>query len=205
MPSSLTKVGVWNLAIDIIRDTALQTTSDPAPTARWLDRNWAQTVETTLRAYPWNFAKQLVSLSADATGPEHSWTYSYKPPAGWLRILPITRYGERFGATVPFEIVGDRIYTNEPAPLRVRLIMDKSSNPGSWDPLFTEIVRCKLALGMANKFTSKARYVSLAEKMLDKATAQAEMIDAFEGTPEPVEQFEILRVRGSTSTNTGWR
>lgn len=39
MPSSLTKLQVWNLAIDVIRDTALQSTTDNAATARWLERN----------------------------------------------------------------------------------------------------------------------------------------------------------------------
>lgn len=196
MPSSLTKLQVWNLAIDVIRDTALQSTTDNAATARWLERNWQHTVETSLRAYPWGFAKSLRRLSAAADTPEFGWSYYYDLPAGWLRVLPITRYGERFGAPVPYEMVENRIATNEPAPLYVRLIMDKSANPGVWDSLFVEMVRAKLALGMANKFTAKNKYIELASQLLRAATDQAELIDAYESTAEPVETYDIIRARG---------
>lgn len=196
MPSSLTKLQIWNLAIDVIRDTALQSTTDSAATARWLERNWAHTVETSLRAYPWGFAKELHKLSADAAAPAFGWSYYYSLPAGWLRVLPITRYGERFGVPVPHELIGNKVATNEPAPLYVRLIMDKSANPGAWDSLFVDMVRAKLALGMANKFTSKNKYIELASQLLAAANEQAERIDAYEGSPEPVETFDIIRARG---------
>jgi hypothetical protein len=206
MPSGMTKLDVYNLAVDLIRDTALQSVQQAAPTARWLNRNFKHAVMTTLRAYPWNFAKQIVSLPADDEAPEAMWQNAFTPPAGWVRILPITSGGYRYGAPVPFEVVGGRIYTDASAPLKVRLIMDKSANPGVWDPLFVELVRCKLALGMANKFPGKSKYIELASQLLRSATDQAELIDAFEGTPEPVEQFDILRVRGADEyPSRGWR
>lgn len=206
MPSGMTKLDVYNLAVDLIRDTALQSTQQAAPTARWLNRNFNHAVRTTLRAYPWNFAKKLVSLSAEAVGPEHTWTYRYKPPAGWMRVLRITQGGYRFGYIVPHAVIDGYINTDEPPPLKVELIMDKTANPGEWDDLFVEIVRCKLALGMANKFPGKAKYVELASQLLRAATEQAETIDAFEGTPEPVEQFDVLRARGiSALTTRSWR
>lgn len=197
MPSSNTKLTVWNLAIDIIRDTALQTTSDNSATARWLDRNWQHTVETTMRAYPWNFAKEMRLIPADGARPAFKWRYAYSPPAGWLRVLPITEGGRRNGRPVPHEIVGQQIMTDYPAPLPVTLIMDRSSNPGLWDSLFVEMVRCKLALGLANKFTAKSKFLELASQMLAAATAQAEQIDAYEGTGEPIEQHDIERARGA--------
>lgn len=204
MPSSLTKLQVWNLAIDVIRDTALQSLTDNAATARWLERNWPHAVETSLRAYPWGFATSMHKLSADADKPPFGWSYYYTPPAGWLRVLPITRYGERFGVPVPHEIIENRIATNEAAPLCVRLVMDKSSNPGVWDSLFVEMVRAKLALGMANKFTSKNKYIELASQLLRAATDQAEQIDAYEGSGQPVEAFDIIRSRGQGVETLSW-
>ncbi len=199
MPSSMTKLQVWNLAIDVIKDTALQTTGDAAPTARWLDRNWQHTVETTLRSYPWNFAKEMHMLPAEAVAPAFKWSYFYQPPAGWLRALPMTYNGHRFGELIPHEVIGELIASNYGPPLPVIFIMDKSSNPGLWDSLFVEMVRCKLALGMANKFTSKNRYIEVASQLLAAATAQAEQIDAFEGSPEPVETFDIIRARSTSA------
>lgn len=197
MSSALTKLEVWNLAIDIIKDTALQSADlGNAATARWLERNWAHTVRTTLRAYPWNFAKALYQLSEDATPPEHTWSKRYQLPPNTVRVLPFRRGGSRVGRPVPHEVIGNYIYTNESGPLKLVLIMDKSENVASWDPLFTEVVRCKLALGMANKFTSKTKFIELASQLLNSAQIQAEQIETFEGSAEPVEQMDILRARG---------
>ena len=65
MPAGMTKLEVYNLAIDIIKDTALQSTDQSGATARWLNRNYRQTVLRCLRQYPWNFAKEQVSLRID--------------------------------------------------------------------------------------------------------------------------------------------
>lgn len=197
MPAGVTKLEVFNLAIDIVKDTALQSSDQNAPTARFLNRNFAPTVRRLLRKYPWNFAKKLVSLSAETEAPDHRWEYSYKPTPGWIRVLPIRRYGNLHGAPVLFEVVGGRIFTNEPPPLKVTLIMDKTANPGEWDQLFVDMVAASLALAMANKFTSKNKFIELSSQMLRAAQEDAERIDAFEGSPEPTEAFDILRARGS--------
>lgn len=203
MPSTMTKLEVWNLAIDVIKDTALRTTDETAATARWLERNWGHTTRSALRKYPWNFAKRYVSLPVETEAPPFGWTKAYKPPPGWLRVLPPRRGGSRYGKLIPHEIVGPLIYTNESAPLKVVLIMDKTDSPAEWDDLFVEIVRCQLALGMANKFTGKNKFIELASQMLATAQTQAESIDTFEGSAEPIEQFDILEARGGSSYGTG--
>ncbi len=190
-----TKVEVFNLAIDIVKDTALQTPDDPRPTARWHDRNYAHTVRSVLRTYIWNFAKEYVSIPEEATAPPHTWSHAYAKPTGFIRLLPPRLYGNRYGSPVPHEVVGDLIYTNATAPFRATIIKDQQ-DPATWDPLFTEIVRCQLALGMANKFTNKNKFIELASQMLSRAIEKAEEIETLEGSPEPVEQFDILRVRG---------
>lgn len=190
-----TKVEVYNLAIDIIKDTALQSVDDPAATARWLNRNYDHTVASVLRTYVWNFAKKFVALPAETERPPFKWRYAYKKPGEAIRVLPPTSYGARRGRPIPHEIVGEFIYTDHAAPLRCTLIVNVT-DPSKWDPLFTEIVRCQLALGMANKFTSKNKFIELASQMLTSATERAEMIDTLEGSAEEVEDFDILRVRG---------
>jgi hypothetical protein len=205
MPTSQTKLTVWNLALDIVRETALQSPTQDAPTARWLERNYSHAVETTLRSYVWGFAKEKVALPADATAPAFGWSYRYKLPPGTIRVLPIRENGARLGRPVAYEIVGDYIETNHGAPLNITVIKDVSANPGRWDALFVEIVRCKLALGMANKFTGKAQFVDRAQRMLVEAQERAEQIEAFESPAEPTEEFDILRVRGEGYDGGGWR
>lgn len=190
-----TKVEVYNLAIDIIKDTALQTETDNTATARWLTRNFEQTVQSTLRAYTWNFAKEFMSLSAETTPPAFKWRYSYKKNRRVMRVIPPTYDGSKRGRPIQHEVVGEFIYTDQAPPFRFIAIVDVQ-DPSKWDPLFTEMVRCKLALGMANKFTSKNKFIELASQMLAAAKEEAELIDTLEGSAEEPEQFDILRVRG---------
>lgn len=205
MPSGLTKTEVFNLALDLVKEKPILNADDPSSTARFLSRNFEHTARTALRSYPWNCAKELRSIPADEIEPPFKWGKAYTLPAGWLRVLPVTRNGGRYGEQVPHEIVKGKVYTNEGAPLNVILIMDVSNNPGLWDDLLVEYVRCSLALGMANKFTSKSKYIELASQMLGAAKEQAEMLDALEGTPEPAEAFDIIRVRGADEYAIGRR
>lgn len=194
MPTSLTKLGIWNLAIDVIKDTAIQTTQDDTAAAKWLARNYDMIVEANLRSYNWNFARAYHKLNAASATPPFRWSYAYKLPNGWLRLLPIEQYGRRGGAIVQHEVVGQYVYTDEPAPLYVRCIMNVT-NPGQWDSLFVRLVVADLALGMANKFTGKNKFIELASGLLREAREMAEAIDTFEGSAEPIEQHDVLRVR----------
>lgn len=195
MPTAQTKLEVCNLALDLIREApaaSLETASAPL---RWLLRNYDHTVDVTLRSYPWNFAKQRHLLSADAATPGFRWAYRYSFPNGALRILPVVRYRTDLSVIdIPHEIVGTFIETNEAAPLPVTVIR-RVENPGEWDPLFVEIVRTALAMGLSNKFTGKTRYLELARELNAMARAKAEEIDTFEGSAESIEQHDIIRAR----------
>lgn len=207
MASGMTRTQVCNLALDLIRSTPLidVNTSD-SPEARFLNRNFDHAARVIMRSYPWGFAKEFHELPADADAPPFKWTASYTMPAGVARVIPPTAYGERYGQPVPYEVVGNKLYTNHGAPFRVIFVMDRSSNPGAWDDLMTEVVRCTLGLGLANKFPSKIKFVELASQLLAQATSKAEEIDAYEGTPEPTENFDIIRLRGSVDgLITSWR
>lgn len=182
------------MALDVIREPAVQSLAAESPPLRLILRNYDHVVDMTLRSYVWNFAKEKFAISADGTDPAWGWNYRYRIPNDVLRVLPITENGERDGQLVAHEIVGNYIETNHAAPLRVKCIVRKP-NPGEWDELFLEIVRSSLAMMLANKFTNKARFFDLARQMVIDARAKAEEIDAFEGSAEPIEQFDILRVR----------
>lgn len=196
-----TKLEVCNLALDIIREPPAQSLTDTSAPLRWVLRNYDHTVDVALRSYKWNFAKRRAKLSRDGTDPEFEWAYRYKLPNDCLRILSVAEYGGRLDGRsrravldVPHEIVGNYIETDYAAPLAIKYIL-RITNPGEWDPLFVEIVRCSLAQGLANKFTSKNKFLELATGMLNRAVAKAEEIDTFEGSPEPTEQDDIIRAR----------
>lgn len=194
MPTRLTKLEVLNLALDVIREPAAQSLDTSSASMRFLQRNYDHVVDMLLQAYVWNFAKQRFVLNRDGTDPAWGWRHRYRIPANALRVLPLTEGGNRDGNILRHEIVGDYVETDAGAPLRVTCIM-RVDNPGEWSPLFAEMVRAQLALLMANKFTGKARFIDIANSLLQAARERAEMIDAIEGSADPIEQHDILRVR----------
>lgn len=194
MSTTLTKLGVWNLALDLIREAPLQSLTEPAAAARWLERNWAHTVDINLQKYNWDFARERFALNKDVTDPAFKWSHRYHLPNGTLRVLPFYPGGDETKQAVRHEVLGNYIETNEASPLYVSLIM-RRMEPGGWSPLFAEVVRLSLALGLAGKFPGKARYLAELNQRLREATDLAEEIETFQGSSEPVEQHDIIRVR----------
>lgn len=194
MPSLLTKSGIWNLALDTIREAPVQDQLTNSSPIKWLNRNYDHARDVLLRSYVWNFAVEFHELNRSVTASwTGGWDYAYELPPNWLRVLPFTYDGYRNERTVPHRIAGQYLYTN--ATLARVPIIVRVTEEGLFDPLFVEALAAKLALGMANKFTAKNKYIELAGNMLANAVAKAEEIDAFEGTAEPVEGYDILDVR----------
>lgn len=195
MPTAQTKLEVCNLALDVIREAPVASLDAVSAPLRMILRNYDHTVDVVLRSYVWNFAKLRHELSEDGTAPLFKWDHRYKMPLKTVRVLPLIEYAsDGTSRPIPHEIVGNYIETNYDPPLPVTVI-ERKENPGEWDPLFLEIVRCSLARIVANKFTNKNRYLELATALLTAAQNKAEEIDTLEGSPEPVEQHDIIRVR----------
>lgn len=195
MPTSATRVTVCNMALDIIVEAPIATLSDTTAYARWLNRNFTPTVEAALREQPWNFACDLFMLSADPGAPSFRWRYRYALPPGWLRVLPITEDGSRYGRQLPMEIKSNWLMTNRSGPCPVECVMNVQE-PGQWDSLFVGLIAARLALGMAHRFTGKGSFVDRANQLAQNALEAAEQANAFEGSIQPVDQYDIIRARG---------
>lgn len=195
MPTSHTVTSIYNMALDIVADNPVTSPADVGPLCRWLNRNYSHYVEVALRQNPWNFACEYFSLNSAADAPAYRWTYAYDLPNGWLRVLPLTEFGDRGGLPIAHEVKGNRLLTSQASPARVEIVMNVQ-DPGQWDPLFAAVVSARLAQGMAHRFTHKKSFVDVAKQLAAEAYEAAELVNAFEGSPEPTEQFDILRVRG---------
>lgn len=195
MPTSYTKLTLWNAALDHIGEYPLTSVSQESAYARWLSRRFEHVVQAALRANVWGFSCELHSLSAAVDTPEFRWDYQYDLPNGWLRVLPLTEDGARGGNLIPYEVKDNVLMTDEAAPLSVEVVMDRQ-DPAAWDPLFAEYIAAELGLGLARRFTKLASLVKDAQEAVSIAYAQAEQAGAFEGSAEPIEQHDIIRVRG---------
>lgn len=194
MPSELTQVEVWNLALDHIREKPLSTISDDRAEARWLTRNFGHIRDTTTRAYPWNFAKQLNELTEDATAPAYKWDYRYALPDDWLRVLPPTYLGGRGANPIPHEVLGGYILCNIPTTLYLETIQ-RVEDVTKWDSLAIDALALFLAYRMTFHFTHVRSLRADLYSEFTETLRVATEIDTLEGSAEPVEQHDVIDVR----------
>lgn len=195
---ALTKTDICNQTLDVLSQSATLNATDLAggatAEARWFNRNYDTTLQATLRADVWSFAKDLTTLTADATAPAFDWSYRFELPDSWLRLLPLTEGGILFGAPVPYERVARFIHTNLEGPIKVRGIQ-LIEDPNAWDVDFIEVFTSRMAMKYAMKLTGKVNYLQIAQNAFDMAYDTARMVGAIEDYPVPVEEHDILRVR----------
>jgi hypothetical protein len=193
--TALTRLSVQNMALDALRQAPLSYADDTgSPEGRYMARNYDVTRDMILRSHTWNFAVKRAALSADADKPEFGWEYQYTRPADTIRILPLTHDGEINGYEIPYVVEGDKILTDEEAPLWLRYV-SRVEEEGRWDPLFAQVLALTLAKGLAPSLTGKETTIQRISNDLNGVLAQARLSDALEGIPEPVIDDEIIRVR----------
>lgn len=195
MPTSHTRLSIYNLAMDIVVEDALASPSENSPYARWLNRNYEHYVEVALQAHTWSFSMEFATLNRDGGfGGTQRWSYRYLRPVGALRLIPPTYRNIRGGQPIQHEVRGAYVYTNLSEDFDTEWVMRKLE-PGEWDPLFAQVIAASLAEGMVHRFTRKTSFLDRAREMKREAIEAAEMVNAFEGDAQPVEQHDIIRVR----------
>lgn len=196
MPTSHTKETIYNLALDAIAEHPISNVTDEGVYVRWLNRNYAHYVEVALRQQPWNFAVEMHALLPEPSKPAYRWRNQYGLPPSWLRVLPPTVDGSRESQRVPHEVKGNKLFLNSSGAAPVEIVMNMQE-PGTWDPLFASLIAARLANGMALRFTGKAQYYEATRQAAIEAFDAAVEINTLEGSPQVIDEFDILRARNS--------
>ena len=195
MPTSHTKLSIYNLALDMVGEIAVASDTVDTAEVRWLNRNWVHYREVALRANLWNFSFELHSLSSDGSYTANArWLYRYAWPNNALRFLAPTEYGKRGYPPIPYEVIGDYIYCDWPQPLLVMFVMNES-DPGNWDPLFAHYLAMTLAEGMANRWVRKKSYLDGIKAMKAEAHETASSVGAIESGIEEPAVHDIITAR----------
>lgn len=154
MGSQQSKIQIWNMALDVLREQPLASDTDNSATARLLARNYEQQRDYLLERYLWKFALERASLPADGTPPSYGWKYRYLLPTDSLRFVPPTYDGSIEGQPIPFEEEGGYLLTNVGAPLKLRYIR-RTTNEGLFSNGFCECLSLRLAMRIAHWMTGK--------------------------------------------------
>ncbi len=194
MPSTASRIDIYNMALDLLEEAPATSTSDGKATTNWLNRNYATARDGELRKHPWNFAVARAELPKEASAPAFGWASQFVLPPGCLMVMPPNAGGAQNGAPIAYEIEGNRLLTNASAPLRLRYVQ-RVENEGEFDPLFVEVLAGKLAFKMAHWLTGKRSFTDRALQIYQEALAAARLADALESTFPNVYGDEVIDIR----------
>lgn len=184
MASGLSITKIFNMALDLLEEETVTDPTDDRPAANWLNRNYDITRDAVLRAHPWNFALERVSLAESATTPAFGWDHRYEVPADWVRVLPLTVNGELDAKRIPYRKEAAFILTNADPPLKAMGVR-RVTDPQGFDILFAEALAARLAMKMANWMTGKQSYAQRMAQIYEDIVDQARLVDSLEaGTPD---------------------
>jgi hypothetical protein len=166
-----------NAALAYLGDAAVSTISDEDSKPAVLCNQFAQSaIDEVLRMGRWNRAARRATLARDAEAPAFGFSYSYRLPDGWLRLLEIN--GENWeDSTQFFTIENDRLLTNEES-VELRYIL--SIPIGQCDALCQEAIALKLAAKIAVPLLGNQDMRAVMEALAEKALHRARHIDAVE-------------------------
>ena len=129
---------------------------------------------TLLRRALWNFAKRRTTLAAvaiPAGSEDWDFAYQYNLPNDFIRLIQVNDYSEPVGFNPgrlrddsPYQIEGNRILTNYPAPLKIRYIADVT-DPTKYDSIFVEAFASQIAFECCETVTeSNTKKAALAQE-----------------------------------------
>lgn len=181
MGSGITRIDIWNHALDLLREQPLAAVTDDDAVAQWLTRNYAQQRDYLLgNTYLWKFAVSRETLAADPTAPAWGWSTRYLIPTDALRIIPPTNNGAWDGTPIPFEQEDGYLLCDVTDGLRLRYIVRKTIE-GEFTNGFCEVLAARLAARAAHWMTGK------------QSMAQ-ELKQGYLGTLNEVKQVEAVQV-----------
>lgn len=202
-------IHICNLALGRIGQAPVSSIDSPTSSVEeFLAMQYPQTRQAALREYIFGFARRLaVLVSTDDIDPAFGYSAAYHKPAGYLRLLGLGDTSFKNGDVPPelYRLSEVYIFTDygDDDGLKIDFIYD-NDNVGQWDPLFKEVVVCRLAKSLAPKYALKPSLLAEIKDDLRTAERAAAAASGQESPPRVVQRSAILnaRRRGNGRDNT---
>lgn len=184
------KVAIFNSALGHLGLDPVTSPDENNKRARIMNSQYEISRVALLRAYVWNFAKERLTLAADATDPTFGFDKRFLLPSRILKFIGVYDESELgyqvnyTGARLPHKIEGRYVLCDETV-LRCFGVQD-IADPTQFDPLFTYSLTWMLARDTSLALTNEAdKFVKFDEQFRQSITA-ARTANAMEGTPEQI-------------------
>lgn len=198
------KVSIANRALTKLGEDRILLLSDDTKPARTLNSMFDDVRDAEIRRHRWKFAIQRAGLMALAESPAWGYAAQYPLPADYLGLVQV---GERYvrasdKSVAPWSVEGRSILTNLGAPLLIRY-MARVEDPTLYDPLFAEVLACKLAYEACETLTQSGTKLQAAEQAYKFALSEAVRQDAIENPPDELPQGSWLDARSTDGYGIG--
>jgi hypothetical protein len=130
------------------------------------------------------------ALAADATAPDFDWSYRFQLPGDCLRVWTVGKDDE----PSDYEIENGFILTD--AEICYLRYIQQLSDVTKYDALLTLAMTSGMAAVMAYPITKSQTQQEAMIKLHEFHLKQARTVDGMEGTGEPSQVAELVRVRG---------
>jgi hypothetical protein len=189
------KVSIANRALTKLGEDRVLLLTDDNKRARTINQMFDDVLDAELRRYRWTFAITRDSLPALADAPAWGYAYKYPLPSDYLALVQVNDIYVRAGnSSALWSVEAGHILTNIEAPLKVRYIQ-RVTNPGLFDPMFSEALACKLAMEACETLTqSETKFNRLAEQY-KVAVLDAQRQSSIENPPDELPQGSWLDAR----------
>ncbi len=183
----VTKLQLFNAALDELGHTNVSDTGEPIAAARVLASRYDRVLADCLSAGSWNFAMETVKLASD-TGvtPNFGFTEVFAKPTDWVRTIAVSE-DEYFTYPLTQYFDDSNFLSSDNTPIYLRYVSDDTGlglDLNRWTAAFTRFVELELAERCCARITESETKRDMIGKLRDKARRNALAQDAL-NEPQP--------------------
>lgn len=205
-------IDICNLALGKLGAAPIVSLLDNNPKAAILYRMYPLLRDKLQRVYRWSFTLAYAELPALADAPLFEYNYAYQLPSDCLRLnladvsignsimvgMPSASIGDwNFGRNQDYRIVGTKVYTNVPAPLRIQYAA-RVTDATQFDAAFVDTLACYVAWQLCEQLTGSAQKKNAAAQEYQFSLREARAVNAIELPPETIPDDTFMQARLSS-------
>jgi len=149
--------------------------------------------DSLLSGHPWSFATAQVQLAKLDESPRADFENAFSLPGDFLRVLSAGHGQSGRGRGVAYRIQERRLHANaETLMLTYVFRPDESAFPAFFD----QALICRLAAEFCLPLTENTARTEMLAKAAELEFARARTIDGQQQTPQAIDRFPLIDVRG---------
>lgn len=203
MSAPTSKVDICNMAMDHLSQAADITNIDNPETeeekkcARWYDA----VRRSTLRGFPFTFARARFQCSRDSVAPTFGYADAYNLPTDLVRLNFIGN-DDISNYKYAYAMEGRKLLLNNSGAASINIGYTKDETTVTkFDALFVDLIAIELAFRLAYAFTQKPSVKKLLSETREALRTEAKAVNSQERPPKRIENSKFRNARKRITSN----